>query len=163
MIKSHSYSEEIKQSGFSAVELLITLFVAVMFLIAGYQLYSFAFSRSVAAGQDARASDLAYDLLQAYKRGEVVDEADTATCAEHMVGEKNENDVYTGIVLTDPSQVNPAIGNRDLSVSLASIKIDCPYDQAGLEGLDQLRRITAAITYKAGTTEKTVSYASYDS
>ena len=52
------------QSGFSAVELLITLFVAAVFLVAGHQLYSTIIRDSGASRQKARASNIAYDYLR---------------------------------------------------------------------------------------------------
>lgn len=52
------------QSGFSAVELLITLFVAVMFLAAGHQLYAAIVQDSGEARQRARANNIAYNTLR---------------------------------------------------------------------------------------------------
>ncbi len=54
------------QPGFSAVELLITLFIAAAFLMTGYQLYSAIIRDSGEARQHARASTLAYDYLRRY-------------------------------------------------------------------------------------------------
>lgn len=54
------------QSGFSAVELLITLFIAVAFLGTGYQLYSIIINDGGASRQRARASNIAYDNLRRY-------------------------------------------------------------------------------------------------
>lgn len=54
------------QAGFSAVELLITIFIAALFIGAGYQLY-IAITRN---GSDARnqtaASNLAYSYIRQY-------------------------------------------------------------------------------------------------
>lgn len=52
------------QQGFSAVELLITLFVAVAFIATGYQLYSTIVKDGGEARFRARASNLAYDNLR---------------------------------------------------------------------------------------------------
>lgn len=54
------------RSGFSAVELLITLFIAAAFLIAGHQLYTAIIRDSGATRQRARASVVAYDWLRRY-------------------------------------------------------------------------------------------------
>jgi len=56
-----------KQSGFTTVELLITLFVAAAFLISGYQLYNLIIKDSGEARAQAQASNVAYDYLQKYK------------------------------------------------------------------------------------------------
>ena len=60
MIKSH------QQSGFTAVELLITLFVAAAFLVTGYQLYSIIIKDSGQTRAQERASNVAYDYLRRY-------------------------------------------------------------------------------------------------
>lgn len=54
------------QSGFSAVELLITLFVAAAFLIAGYQLFNVVIKDGGETRAEAKASNIAYDYLRRY-------------------------------------------------------------------------------------------------
>jgi hypothetical protein len=54
------------QSGFSAIELLITLFVAVAFIGAGYQLYSVVIRSGGDTQQKTKANDIAYDNLRRY-------------------------------------------------------------------------------------------------
>lgn len=56
-----------KYQGFSAVELLITLFIAATFLIAGFQLYSTIIKDGGSARLEARANNVAYDYLQQTK------------------------------------------------------------------------------------------------
>lgn len=55
-----------RQSGFSAVELLITLFVAAAFIVTGYQLYSIIIKGGAEARMRAQASSIAYDNLRRY-------------------------------------------------------------------------------------------------
>lgn len=55
-----------RQEGFSAVELLITLFIAATFIAAGYQLFSVITKTSGDARQQAKASNVAYDYLRRY-------------------------------------------------------------------------------------------------
>jgi len=55
-----------KQSGFTAVELLITLFVAAAFLIASYQLFNLVVKDGGATRAESRASNVAYDYLRRY-------------------------------------------------------------------------------------------------
>jgi Tfp pilus assembly protein PilE len=57
----------IKHSGFTAVELLVTLFVAAAFLIAGFQLYTLIIKDGGESRAQARAANVAYDYLQRYK------------------------------------------------------------------------------------------------
>lgn len=55
-----------KQSGFTAVELLITLFVAAAFLVSGFQLYNLVIKDGGQTRAQARASNVAYDYLRRY-------------------------------------------------------------------------------------------------
>jgi len=55
-----------KQSGFTAVELLITLFVAAAFLVTGYQLYTIIIKDSGNTRAQARAANVAYDYIRRY-------------------------------------------------------------------------------------------------
>jgi Tfp pilus assembly protein PilV len=52
--------------GFSAVELLITLFIATAFVATGYQLYSVVIRDSENAREQAQASNIAYNALRQY-------------------------------------------------------------------------------------------------
>ena len=54
------------QAGFTAVELLITLFVAAAFLIASYQLFNLVIKDGGATRAESRASNIAYDYLRQY-------------------------------------------------------------------------------------------------
>lgn len=54
------------QSGFTAVELLITLFVAAAFLIAAYQLFNVVIKDGGQARAESRAANVAYDYLRRY-------------------------------------------------------------------------------------------------
>lgn len=59
-------SQRHRQAGFSAVELLITIFIAAAFVGAGYQLY-IVISRSGADARDkATASAIAYEHMRKY-------------------------------------------------------------------------------------------------
>jgi prepilin-type N-terminal cleavage/methylation domain-containing protein len=55
------------QSGFTAVELLVTLFVAAAFLMSGYQLYAMIIKNNGEASARAKAVSVAYQYLQQYK------------------------------------------------------------------------------------------------
>lgn len=54
------------QSGFTAVELLITLFVAAAFLIAGYQLFNLVIRDGGQTRSESRAANVAYDYMRQY-------------------------------------------------------------------------------------------------
>lgn len=52
--------------GFSAVELLISLFIATAFVTTGYQLYSVVIQDNEKAREQAQASNIAYNILRQY-------------------------------------------------------------------------------------------------
>ena len=60
-------NQRTSQSGFSAVELLITLFIGVAFMATCYQLYSIINNNGGAVRAQARASSVAYQYLQEYR------------------------------------------------------------------------------------------------
>lgn len=60
-----------KQSGFTAIELLITLFVAAAFLVAGFQLYNLVIKDSGQTRAQARAANVAYNYLRQYSNSAV--------------------------------------------------------------------------------------------
>ena len=60
------------QSGFTAVELLITLFVAAAFLIASYQLFNVVIKDGGNARSESRASNVAYDYMRRYTNAATV-------------------------------------------------------------------------------------------
>lgn len=55
-----------REAGFSAVELLITLFIGVAFIFTGYQLYSIITKNGSDVRSQATASNIAYQNLQRY-------------------------------------------------------------------------------------------------
>lgn len=57
---------EKSESGFSAVELLITLFIAAAFIATGFQLYSIVIDDGGEARARSRASNIAYAALRQY-------------------------------------------------------------------------------------------------
>lgn len=59
-------SKPSSQAGFSAVELLISLFIAVAFIGAGYQLYAIIIKDGGEADRRSKANIIAYDNLRTY-------------------------------------------------------------------------------------------------
>lgn len=106
-IESRKYN---LSSGFSTVELLITLFVASVFLFSGYQLYSMIIKDGGETRAQARASNAAYEYLQEYK-------ADAnyikTICEEPITQPMNEKDITVS----------------GLSKPKLTVNITCPYDE----------------------------------
>lgn len=106
-------------SGFSAVELLITLFIAAAFVATGYQLYSVVIQNSENAREQASASNIAYNALRQY--------APQATNPCTVVTPTPAPSMPTGNNLPNPS---------------ITVTISCPYGLAS-----GVSKITATVNY----------------
>ena len=95
-----------KKSGFTAVELLVTLFIAAAFLLSGYQLYSLIIKDGGQTRSQTRASNVAYDYLQRYK----------STATNPCIAQTPVN--------------NQAITATNLSNVTVTVAITCPYGAA---------------------------------
>ena len=129
MIRASSH-----ESGFSAVELLVTLFIAAAFLIAGHQLYTAIIRDSGAARQKARASVVAYDWLRRYSASV------PANCSAG------------GTSLPNNQPVTPAPEN------LKNVTVTVTYECAQ-PGMSELVRVRAVVKY--GTEGGEVTHAIY--
>jgi prepilin-type N-terminal cleavage/methylation domain-containing protein len=123
-----STNESIK--GFSAVELLVTLFIAVIFLAAGYSLYGAIVSNSAATRHRAQADNIAYEYLRRY-----------------------ESTVTNPCVTTTP--LNNAAVTGDSGIGLPSptvtVNITCPNSTVTLLSL-----VKVTIGYKEGGSQRNV-------
>lgn len=124
-------TKQTSQSGFTAVELLITLFVAAAFLIAGYQLFSVVIKDGGQARAESTAGNVAYDYLRRY--------APQAT-----------NPCTAATVLN-----NSPITISGLSNVKITVEISCPpgYGTTGLSKID------TTITYN--TPQQTAKYSTF--
>lgn len=119
-----------QQAGFSAVELLISLFIAVAFIGAGYQLYAVIVKDGGDARMRARANDIAYDNLRTYTP-QATDPCTVAT--------------------PSPAPTIPAPSGLPPNATIA-VTFSCPY---GLS--DPLTKITVTVLY--GTPQQEVTHA----
>ena len=118
------------QAGFSAVELLISMFIAVAFIAAGYQLYSVIVKDGSDARLQARASAIAYENLRTY----------SATASSPCVA-------------SSPAPVAlPATGPNGLPSATMYIDLTCPYGTS-----DLTTKVSVRITY--GSPQKEVTHA----
>lgn len=118
----------VTEAGFSAVELLITLFIAAAFLATGYQLYTIIIEDGGDARTQAKASNIAYDFLRKYTPN-----------------------VSKPCVASNPSATIPS-GSGLPSPSSASINIDCP---SGL-GTTSVSRLKVTIAYGSSPQKEVV-------
>jgi len=121
------------QQGFSAIELLITLFVAAAFLATGYQLYYMAIESGGEARMRSIASNVAYDKLRFYA-AKVTD-----PCTA---------------VLASPTPTIPAGSGLGSSATI-SVVTACPF------GSTHTSRVTVTVTY--GSPSQEVSHVIYAS
>jgi prepilin-type N-terminal cleavage/methylation domain-containing protein len=107
-----------QQQGFTAVELLITLFVAAAFLVAGYQLFNIVIKDGGDTRAESRASNVAYDYLRRY------------------------TNVATNPCSASSPLVNQNIDVTDLVGVTVTISITCPQPDA-----TSLSKVESIITY----------------
>jgi prepilin-type N-terminal cleavage/methylation domain-containing protein len=90
-----------REQGFSAIELMIALFIAATFIFTGYQLFSVVIQDGNVARLRSRAGNVAYENLQKYSPNT------TAPC-------------------TALSSVTPA-APTDLPAATVTVSFSCPY------------------------------------
>ena len=106
--------------GFSVIELLVTLFVAVGFLYAGYQLYTVVIIDGNLTRSESRASNLALSYLKQYSN------STSTTCVASNL-------------LTDS-----AVTTSGLTGVLVSVSITCPYPAS-----TSLSEVTVTVKYNS--------------
>jgi Tfp pilus assembly protein PilE len=115
------------EGGFSAVELLITLFIAAIFVFTGYQLYTVVIKNGSEANQRSIASGIAYENLRR----------------------------YTPLVTSPCSNVTPtptpSIPANTLPNSSITVTIDCPYGIGGIVG-----RVKVSVKYGPAPQEEVI-------
>lgn len=123
-----------KQSGFTTVELLVTLFVAAAFLIAGYQLFNIIIKDGGSARFQSIANNKAYDYLQQYK---------TKVAANTSCNNPTNYSLNTA-----------SISVAGISNVTVKVDITCPYS-----AITALSKIT--VTLKYGNPQQTIINSTY--
>lgn len=136
-----------QQEGFSAVELLITLFIAAIFLFAGYQLYTQVLKDGANAQKTAQISALTYEKMRAI--------ADEVT-SSYSTGCSSASE-------TAPAGYNQSASPLPSGFTSVqyNIFIDCPYSNTG--ALTDLFYIRITTTYNDGISPKVLQHATYAS
>jgi len=120
-----------KQAGFTAVELLITLFVAAGFLVASYQLFNLIIKDGGSTRSESRAGNVAYDYMRRY--------ISTAT---------------SPCTVQDPL-TNSAITVDGLVDATVSVDITCPVSYS-ISTVSEIE-----VTVKYNVPEQTVKYSTF--
>lgn len=118
--------------GFSAVELLITLFVAAAFLLAGYQLFNVVIRDGGNTRTESAAGNVAYDYLRRYS------ESATNPCAP-----------------STPLSSTP-VAVAGTKNSTVSISVTCPMTDA-----PAVSKVEAIVQYGIGSDANTVKIATF--
>lgn len=121
-----------KTAGFTAVELLITLFVAAAFLTAGYQLFSLIIQDGGDTRAESTVSNEAYNYLRQYSNS-----------------------------ATNPCAVSTPLSNSPVTItgvsdSRVTVNVSCPQSSTL-----SLNKVEVVITYETGSGPKTVKHATY--
>jgi len=119
------------QAGFSAVELLITLFIAAAFISTAYQLYTIIIKNGADARSQAFASNIAYDNLRRYSANA------TSPCS---------------VVTPSPTPTIPA--NSGLTNPSITVTYSCPYGTSST-----VTKIVVAVKYGGTTPQQEVDHA----
>jgi len=121
------------QQGFSAVEVLVTVMVGIMFIGAIAQMYGVVMSDAAAVRNRATASSVAYAQLRSLTA------AASAPCS-----------AWTG------SYAGPTSLPSPVTVSTAE---DCPYTATYAN--NAVSRLTVTVTYGSGTSQESVKHVLY--
>lgn len=124
------------QAGFSAVELLITLFIGVAFVATSYQLYSIINKGGGEARDQSKASNIAYQNLQRY-----------AALATNPC-----------VATSSPTPTPTIPSNSGLANAAISVNMSCPYGTT-IPGVSVIvTKVLVTVTYNSGDS---VSHAMY--
>lgn len=97
------------QQGFTAVELLITLFVAAAFIVAGYQLFNIVIKDGGDTRAESRASNIAYDYLRRYSNSATNPCSVQSPVSSQAINVTDLVDVKVSIAITCPQADAPTL------------------------------------------------------
>lgn len=108
------------QEGFTAVELLITLFVAAAFLVAGYQLFNVVINDGGDTRAESRASNVSYDYLRRYSNAATNPCSDQSPVSDQVISVTDLTDVKVSIAITCPQSDAPALSKVESIITYGS-------------------------------------------
>jgi prepilin-type N-terminal cleavage/methylation domain-containing protein len=137
-----SLTRELEQ-GFTAIELLITLFIAAMFLFASYQLFTQVLKDGSNANKNAELSSTAYERMR--KTALSAPAASPSGCAA------------SSETVTTTTEAVAGIGNVTFKVT-----VDCPYSTTP-GSLTDIFLIDVQASYNDAGTTRMVEHATFAS
>lgn len=115
------------QSGFTIVELLITLFVAAAFLTSGYQLFNLVIKSSGQARADSRASSVAYDYMRRYSASAVSPCAASTPLTNAPINVAGLSSVTITVTISCPYSATTALSKVDVVVHYNTPQLTMEY------------------------------------
>ena len=109
------------EQGFSAVELLITLFVAVAFLVAGYQLFDVVIRNGGDVRAESRAANVAYSNLRQYSETAANPCTPSTPLSSSPITVDGLVDVTISIFITCPQQDAASISKVEAVLSYGEV------------------------------------------
>lgn len=107
-------------AGFTAVELLITLFVAAAFIIAGYQLFNIVIKDGGDTRAESRAGNIAYDYLRRYSDSATNPCAPSSPITNQAITVADLTNVTVTVAITCPQQQTPSLSKVDAAITYNS-------------------------------------------
>lgn len=107
------------QNGFTAVEVLITLFVAAIFLIAGYQLFNVVIRDGGDARAESRAGNIAYTYMRKYSNAATNPCTPQTPVSNTAVTENTDGltNAKVSIVITCPQSDAPTVSKVEAIIT----------------------------------------------
>lgn len=103
--------------GFTAIELLITLFVAAAFLVAGYQLYNLVIRDSGQTRASSKAANVAYNYLRQYSINATTPCTTSTPLSASEISVSGLSSVTVTVELSCPYPATTSVTKVDVSVS----------------------------------------------
>jgi len=106
-----------QQQGFTAVELLITLFVAAAFLISGYQLFNLVIKDGGDVRAESRAGNVAYEYLRRYSGDATSPCAPSTPVDNEAVTVTDLTDVTVTVTVTCSQAATPSVSKVTATIT----------------------------------------------
>ena len=106
-----------KKTGFSAVELLVTLFVASLFLVSGYQLYTLIIRDGGETKAQAKADNVAYEYLKKYESAATNPCTTSTPLNSQSITVANLSNVTITVAVTCPYTSNTSISKVNVTIN----------------------------------------------
>lgn len=110
-------------AGFSVIELLVTLFVAVGFLYAGYQLYTLVIKDSNLTRSEAIASNIAQQYLRQYSNGLPNVCVASNPLTDSAISSSGISNVLVTVAITCPYSARPSVSEVTVTIKYNSPQI----------------------------------------